>query len=131
MRTINHFIGGRSVTGGDRMAPVYNPSIGKVQAEVTLGDADLLAQAVEDARAAQPAWAALNPQRRARVMFRLKELIERDMDELAHLLSTEHGKVSADSRGDIQRGLDVVEFACGIPHLLKGEYSEGAGPGIE
>jgi malonate-semialdehyde dehydrogenase (acetylating) / methylmalonate-semialdehyde dehydrogenase len=131
MRTINHFIGGRSVTGGDRMAPVYNPSIGKVQAEVTLGDADLLAQAVEDARAAQPAWAALNPQRRARVMFRLKELIERDMDELAHLLSTEHGKVSADSRGDIQRGLDVVEFACGIPHLLKGEYSEGAGPGID
>ncbi|MBB6427164.1 CoA-acylating methylmalonate-semialdehyde dehydrogenase [Sphingopyxis sp. JAI128] len=131
MRTINHFIGGRSVTGGDRIVPVYDPSVGQIQAEVALGRADLLARAVDDARAAQPAWAALNPQRRARVMFRLKELIERDMDELAHLLSREHGKVVADSRGDIQRGLDVVEFACGIPHLLKGEYSEGAGPGID
>src|SRR5690606_29070982 len=72
-----------------------------------------------------------NPQRRARVMFRFKELIERNMDELARLLSSEHGKVVADSMGDIQRGLDVVEFACGIPHLLKGEYTEGAGPGID
>ncbi|MBJ7499746.1 MAG: CoA-acylating methylmalonate-semialdehyde dehydrogenase [Sphingopyxis sp.] len=131
MRIIDHFIGGRSVTAGDRTAPVYDPSIGEVQAEVPLGGADLLARAVDDARAAQPAWGALNPQRRARVMFRLKELIERDMDELAQMLSLEHGKVLADSRGDIQRGLDVVEFACGIPHLLKGEYSEGAGPGID
>src|SRR5687768_14457327 len=110
MRTIHHFIGGQSVAGGARTVPVYNPSIGNVQAEVPLGGAELLARAVDDARAAQPAWAALNPQRRARVMFRLKELIERDMDELAHLLSGEHGKVVADSRGDIQRGLDVVEF---------------------
>jgi len=131
MRTIHHFIHGEAQPGGDRKAPVHNPSIGKVQAMVPLGGADLLARAVADAKAAQPAWAAVNPQRRARILFKLKALIERDMDELAHLLSSEHGKVIADSRGDIQRGLDVIEFACGIPHLLKGEYTEGAGPGID
>ncbi|MEO9131610.1 MAG: CoA-acylating methylmalonate-semialdehyde dehydrogenase, partial [Sphingomonas sp.] len=91
----------------------------------------LLDAAVASAKAAQPAWAATNPQRRARVMFRFKELIEQHMDELAELLSREHGKVIADSRGDIQRGLEVVEFVCGVPHLLKGDYSEGAGPGID
>src|SRR6202012_4286045 len=72
-----------------------------------------------------------NPQRRARVMFRFKELVERDMDKLAHLLSDEHGKVIADSKGDIQRGLEGIEFAWGIQHLQKGEYTEGAGPGID
>ena len=81
--------------------------------------------------AAQPAWAAVNPQRRARVMFAFKRLVEARMDELAALLSSEHGKTIPDSKGDIQRGLEVVEFACGIPHLLKGEYTEGAGPGID
>lgn len=91
----------------------------------------MLAQAVSAAQAAQPAWAATNPQRRARVMFRFKALIERHIDELAEMLSAEHGKVIADSRGDIQRGLEVVEFCCGIPHALKGEYSQGAGPGID
>src|SRR5690606_7671434 len=121
MRTIHHFIHGEALPGGDRMAPVHNPSIGKIEAMVPLGGADVLARAVADAKAAQPAWAAVNPQRRARVLFKLKALIERDMDELAYLLSSEHGKVIADSRGDIQRGLDVIEFACGIPHLLKGE----------
>ena len=83
------------------------------------------------ALAAQPDWAATNPQRRARVMFRFKELLEANMDELAELLSSEHGKVVADSKGDIQRGLEVIEFACGIPHLLKGEYTQDAGPGID
>ena len=87
--------------------------------------------AVQAALAAQPAWAATNPQRRARVMFEFKRLVEARMDELAQLLSSEHGKVVADSRGDIQRGLEVIEFACGIPHVLKGEYTEGAGPGID
>jgi malonate-semialdehyde dehydrogenase (acetylating)/methylmalonate-semialdehyde dehydrogenase len=86
---------------------------------------------VAAARAAQPGWAALNPQRRARVLFEFKRLVEAHMDELAGLLSSEHGKVVADSRGDIQRGLEVVEFACGIPHAMKGEYTEGAGPGID
>jgi malonate-semialdehyde dehydrogenase (acetylating)/methylmalonate-semialdehyde dehydrogenase len=74
---------------------------------------------------------ATNPQRRARVMFNFKALVEKHMDELAHMLSAEHGKVIADSKGDIQRGLEVVEFCCGIPHVLKGEYTQGAGPGID
>jgi len=86
---------------------------------------------VQAALAAQPGWAATNPQRRARVMFDFKRLIEENMDDLAHMLSAEHGKVIADSKGDIQRGLEVVEFACGLPHLLKGEYTQGAGPGID
>ncbi len=132
MRMITHFIDGSARRGSvGRSAEVFDPNTGLVQAEVTLGDASDLDRAVRAARAAQPAWAATNPQRRARVMFRFKELIEAKMDELAHLLSSEHGKVIADSKGDIQRGLEVVEFCCGIPHLLKGEYTEGAGPGID
>src|SRR5262249_3249818 len=90
-----------------------------------------LRNAVETAAKAFPQWAAVNPQRRARVMFNFKALIEKEMDSLARLLSSEHGKVVPDSKGDIQRGLDVIEFACGIPHLLKGEFTEGAGPGID
>jgi malonate-semialdehyde dehydrogenase (acetylating) / methylmalonate-semialdehyde dehydrogenase len=132
MRDITHFIAGAKVAQpGARTSDVFDPSTGEVQAQVALGDAAMLERVVTSARAAQPAWAATNPQRRARVMFRFKELIERHIDELAELLSREHGKVIADSKGDIQRGLEVVEFACGIPHLLKGEYSEGAGPGID
>jgi malonate-semialdehyde dehydrogenase (acetylating) / methylmalonate-semialdehyde dehydrogenase len=132
MRTITHFIDGGSLQpAGARMGDVFDPNIGKVQAQVTLGDAALLDRAVASARAAQPAWAAMNPQRRARVMFRFKALIEQELEPLARLLASEHGKVVADAKGDIQRGLDVVEFACGIPHLLKGEHTEGAGPGID
>jgi malonate-semialdehyde dehydrogenase (acetylating)/methylmalonate-semialdehyde dehydrogenase len=132
MRTITHFIAGRSaVQISGRISDVFDPSTGQVQAKLQLGDAEVLHKAVSDARLAQPAWAAMNPQRRARVMFRFKERIEQHMEELAELLSREHGKVVADSRGDIQRGLDVVEFACGIPHLMKGEYTEGAGPDID
>ncbi|MET0180556.1 MAG: CoA-acylating methylmalonate-semialdehyde dehydrogenase, partial [Novosphingobium sp.] len=91
----------------------------------------VLERAVARAQAAQPGWAKVNPQRRARVMFNFKELIEQNMDELARLLASEHGKVVSDAKGDIQRGLEVVEFCCGIPHLLKGEYTQGAGPGID
>ena len=132
MRTVTHFIGGKPAPlTGARTGDIYDPSTGQVQAKVELADAAHLDTAVANAKAAQPAWAATNPQRRARVMFRFKELIEQNMDELARLLSLEHGKVIADSKGDIQRGLEVVEFACGIPHLLKGEYTEGAGPGID
>ena len=132
MRDIPHFIGGKPFhqTGGD-FGDVFDPSIGEVQARVGLAGAALVDEAVTAALAAQPAWAAQNPQRRARVMFEFKRLVEAHMDELAHLLSSEHGKVVADSRGDIQRGLEVVEFACGIPHAMKGEYTEGAGPGID
>ncbi|WP_260483548.1 CoA-acylating methylmalonate-semialdehyde dehydrogenase [Sphingomicrobium flavum] len=131
MRSIDHFINGSHVGGSTRTHQVWNPSEGKQQAEVGLGDADLLARAVDAAKAAQPAWAATNPQKRARVFFKFKELVEAHMDELAELLSSEHGKVLADSAGDVQRGLDVIEFCCGIPHLLKGEYTQGAGPGID
>ena len=132
MRSITHFIGGASAPlAGAPLGDVFDPATGAVQAQVELGTPAHLDRAVNDALAAQPAWAATNPQRRARVMFRLKELIEGNMDELAHLLASEHGKVIADAKGDIQRGLEVVEFACGVPHLLKGDYSEGAGPGID
>src|SRR6202035_3396410 len=85
--------------------------------------------AIAVAEAAQPGWAATNPQRRARVLMKFLELAQKEFDELARLLSSEHGKTFADAKGDVQRGLEVVEFACGIPHLLKGEYTEGAGPG--
>ena len=108
-----------------------NPSTGEVQARVALGDAALLDRAVQAAQAVQPAWAMTNPQKRARVMFAYKQLIEANREELAHMLSSEHGKVIDDALGDIQRGLEVIEYACGIPHVQKGEYSIGAGPGID
>jgi malonate-semialdehyde dehydrogenase (acetylating)/methylmalonate-semialdehyde dehydrogenase len=132
MRQIDHFIAGSTGReAGGRTGEVFDPNSGAVQARVALGGKAELDRAVATAKAAQPAWAVTNPQRRARVMFRFKELVEANMDELARLLSSEHGKVIADSKGDIQRGLDVIEFACGIPHAMKGEYTEGAGPGID
>ena len=132
VREITHFIGGAATAGtGTRRSDVFDPNSGAVQAQVTLGSPADLDTAMQKALAAQGAWAATNPQRRARVMFAFKALVEKHMDELAHLLSSEHGKVIADSKGDIQRGLEVIEFACGIPHVLKGEYTQGAGPGID
>jgi len=131
MRFIDHYIAGGAGGAPSRKGEVLDPNNGGVQAEVALGSAETLDRAVAAAQAAQPAWAATNPQRRARVMFEFKRLVEANMDELAHLLSSEHGKVIADSKGDIQRGLEVVEFACGIPQVLKGEYTQGAGPGID
>ncbi|MFZ3008089.1 MAG: CoA-acylating methylmalonate-semialdehyde dehydrogenase [Phenylobacterium sp.] len=132
MREITHFIDGVSVAGtSGRYGEVFNPNTGEVQARVALATPGELDAAVQAALRAQPAWAAVNPQRRARVMFEFKRLVEARMQELAELLSSEHGKVVADSKGDIQRGLEVIEFACGIPHALKGEYTEGAGPGID
>ena len=131
-REIGHYIGGREVKGASgRYGDVFNPNTGEVQARVALASADEVREAVRVAEAAQPGWAAMNPQRRARVMMRFVELVNREMDSLARLLSSEHGKTLADSKGDIQRGVEVVEFACGIPHLLKGEFSESAGPGID
>jgi malonate-semialdehyde dehydrogenase (acetylating) / methylmalonate-semialdehyde dehydrogenase len=132
VRNIPHFVNGAAVTGGSgRFGDVYDPNIGEVQAKVAFATDAEVDTAVKAAAAAHPGWAATNPQRRARVMFEFKRLVEARMDELAQLLSSEHGKVIADSRGDIQRGLEVIEFACGIPHALKGEYTEGAGPGID
>jgi len=132
MREVKHFIAGKSTIGhSKRESEIFDPNTGQVQASLCLGGADDIVAAVEAAKKVQPEWAATNPQRRARVMFKFKELLEANMDELATLLSSEHGKVIADSKGDVQRGLEVIEFACGIPHLLKGEYTEGAGPGID
>jgi malonate-semialdehyde dehydrogenase (acetylating)/methylmalonate-semialdehyde dehydrogenase len=132
MRDILHFVNGQSATGrSGRSGDVYDPNTGEVQARVALADSGDLDAAVQAAVKAQVGWAATNPQRRARVMFEFKRLVEARMDELAALLSSEHGKVVADSRGDVQRGLEVIEFACGIPHAMKGEYTEGAGPGID
>jgi malonate-semialdehyde dehydrogenase (acetylating)/methylmalonate-semialdehyde dehydrogenase len=131
LRQIDHFIGGTSVAAGERSGEVFNPSAGEVQANVRLGTAADLQKAVDAANAALPGWAATNPQRRARVMFNFKALVEKNMEELAATLASEHGKVIADAKGDIQRGLEVIEFACGIPHALKGEYTQGAGPGID
>jgi malonate-semialdehyde dehydrogenase (acetylating)/methylmalonate-semialdehyde dehydrogenase len=132
MRTVGHFIGGKTVQGtSGRYADVMAPHTGEVQARVALASAADVDAAIQNAKAAQPAWAAQNPQKRARVMMRFLELIAKEMRPLAELLSSEHGKTVADSLGDIQRGLEVVEFAAGAPHLLKGEFTDGAGPGID
>src|SRR6187401_1624110 len=132
MRSVGHFIGGKEVKGtSGRTADVFEPMTGDVQAKVALASKAEVRAAVENARAAQPEWAATNPQRRARVMMKFVELVQRDYDKLAELLAREHGKTVPDAKGDIQRGLEVAEFACGIPHLLKGEFTEGAGPSID
>ncbi len=132
MRQVDHFIDGRRVQGtSGRFGDIFDPNTGEVQAQVQFATQAEVDTAVQSALKAQPDWAAANPQRRARVMFEFKRLVEAHMDELASLLSSEHGKVVADSKGDIQRGLEVIEFTCGIPHVLKGEYTEGAGPGID
>ena len=131
-RDLSHFIGGRHVAGtSGRFADVFDPNTGTVQSRVPLASRAEMAQAVDVAAAAQIGWAATNPQRRARVLMRFVELVNQSMDALARLLSSEHGKTIPDSRGDIQRGLEVAEFAIGIPHLLKGEYSDSAGTGID
>ncbi|EFV14818.1 CoA-acylating methylmalonate-semialdehyde dehydrogenase [Segniliparus rugosus] len=131
-RTIGHFIDGKPVTGssGD-FGKVYDPNTGEVQALVALADQAETEAAVASALAAQPGWAAWNPQRRARVLLKFLQLVEPERDELARLLSSEHGKTLADAHGDIQRGLEVVEFAAGVPHLLKGEFTGSAGTGID
>ncbi|MBE9374542.1 CoA-acylating methylmalonate-semialdehyde dehydrogenase [Saccharopolyspora sp. HNM0983] len=129
---LEHFIAGERVAGrSGNSGDVFDPNTGAVQARVPLASAAEVAAAVDDAAAAQPDWAARNPQQRARVLMRFVQLIEREMDDLARLLSAEHGKTIPDAKGDIQRGLEVVEFATGIPHLLKGEYSDSVGTGID
>ncbi|NUP60299.1 MAG: CoA-acylating methylmalonate-semialdehyde dehydrogenase [Pseudarthrobacter sp.] len=132
MRELSHYVGGHHVPGrSGRFADVFDPCTGRVQARVPLAGGDEVGDAVAAAGKAQPEWAAMNPQRRARVLLRFVDLVNRNMDELARLLSSEHGKTLADSRGDIQRGVEVVEFSAAAPHLLKGEFSSDAGPGID
>ncbi|MGQ0484001.1 MAG: CoA-acylating methylmalonate-semialdehyde dehydrogenase [Hyphomicrobiales bacterium] len=132
VKEIGHFIGGKHVKGtSGRFADIFNPNTGEVSARVALASRVELGAAVENAREAQPAWAAKNPQVRARVMMKFLELAHTHREELAMLMSMEHGKTIPDALGDLQRGLEVAEFAVGIPHLLKGEFTDGAGPGID
>ncbi|MEM9551082.1 MAG: CoA-acylating methylmalonate-semialdehyde dehydrogenase [Pseudomonadota bacterium] len=132
MNDLTHYIDGAYAPGtSGRFADVMNPATGEVQARVPLADTDEVDRAVAVAAKAQLAWGAVNPQRRARVMMKFVDLLNRDMDKLAEALSREHGKTLPDAKGDVQRGLEVVEFCIGIPHLLKGEYTDSAGPGID
>ncbi|WJR68038.1 CoA-acylating methylmalonate-semialdehyde dehydrogenase [Neorhizobium sp. CSC1952] len=132
MREIGHFIGGKRVAGtSGRTSNVFNPATGEVQAKLSLASVSEIRAAVENAKEAQPKWAATNPQRRARVFMKFVDLLNQNMDELATLLSSEHGKTVEDSKGDLIRGLEVCEFVIGIPHLSKGEFTEGAGPAID
>ena len=132
MQELTHYINGAHVKGtSGRFADVYNPATGEVQAKVPLANGAELDQAVAHAAAAQPAWAAVNPQRRARVLMKFVDLLNRDMDKLAEALSREHGKTLPDAKGDVIRGLEVVEYCIGAPQLLKGEFTDSAGPGID
>ncbi|TNC50794.1 CoA-acylating methylmalonate-semialdehyde dehydrogenase [Rubellimicrobium rubrum] len=132
MQELTHYIDGERVKGtSGRFAEVFNPATGEVQARVPLASVEEMDRAVQVAAAAQPSWAAVNPQRRARVFMKMVALLNRDMDKLSEALSREHGKTLPDAAGDIQRGLEVVEFCIGAPHLLKGEFTDGAGPGID
>jgi malonate-semialdehyde dehydrogenase (acetylating)/methylmalonate-semialdehyde dehydrogenase len=130
--TIEHWIGG-STTGGrsSRRAPVYNPATGAQQAEVLLAEPDDVDAAVAAARAALPDWADSSLSKRTKIMFAFRELLNQHITQLAEIISDEHGKVLSDAAGEVQRGLEVVEFACGIPHLLKGEYSDQASTGVD
>jgi malonate-semialdehyde dehydrogenase (acetylating)/methylmalonate-semialdehyde dehydrogenase len=129
---LHHFIGGKTVSGtSGRFGDVFDPNTGAVQARVPLASKAEVTDAISDAAAAQKDWARWNPQRRARVMMRFVDLVRAEEESLARLLSSEHGKTIADAKGDIQRGLEVVEFAIGIPHQLKGEFSDSAGTGID
>ena len=132
MRQIGHFIDGELVPGtSGRTKDIFNPNTGEVQAKVNMATPAELDAAVASAAKAQATWMKTNPQKRSRIMFAYKQKVEAHMDELAALLSSEHGKVLADSRGDVIRGIDVIEFACGIPHGQKGEHTYGAGPEID
>ena len=129
--TISHWINGCTIAGGDRFGDVFNPATGEVQAQVALADPATINAAVDAAKAAFPAWADTPPLRRARVMFKFRELLEDNLKAFAALVTAEHGKVLSDAEGSIIRGLEVVEFAAGIPHLLKGEFTEQVGPDID
>ena len=131
-RELSHYIGGKTVAGGSgRFSDVFNPATGEVTARVPLAGEDEIVRAVAAAATAFPKWAATPPVARARVMFRFKELLERNRDKLSALIGSEHGKVLSDASGELTRGIEVVEFACGIPQLLKGEFTENVGTNVD
>ena len=132
MKELTHYINGQRVSGrSGRFGDVFNPATGEVQARVPLASKDEFDAAVEIAAKVQPEWGAVNPQRRARVMMKFVDLLHRDMDKLAEVLSSEHGKTFPDAKGDVQRGLEVAEYCIGAPQMLKGEFTDSAGPGID
>jgi malonate-semialdehyde dehydrogenase (acetylating) / methylmalonate-semialdehyde dehydrogenase len=132
VRTIGHWIdGGPVATEGARTAPVWNPATGEQQAEVLLASSDEVRSAVRAAAAAFEEWSQASLSRRSKVLFAFRELVNANADRLAEMITDEHGKVLSDARGEVQRGLEVVEFACGIPHLLKGEYSDQVSTGVD
>ncbi|MDC3055407.1 CoA-acylating methylmalonate-semialdehyde dehydrogenase [Paracoccaceae bacterium] len=132
MKELTHYINGQRVSGrSGRFGDVFNPATGEVQARVPLASREELDEAVEIAAKVQPEWGAVNPQRRARVMMKFVDLLHRDMDKLAEVLSSEHGKTFPDAKGDVQRGLEVAEYCIGAPQMLKGEFTDSAGPGID
>ncbi|MBO1075182.1 CoA-acylating methylmalonate-semialdehyde dehydrogenase [Roseomonas marmotae] len=128
---VPNVIAGRAPGTAPKLTDVFNPATGERAGQVATATAEEIEAAVQAAARAFPEWAATSPHVRARVMFRLRDLIERDMDRLAAIITAEHGKVFSDAKGELQRGLEVVEFACGIPQLLKGEFSEAVGRGID
>lgn len=131
-RELTHYVGGAHVNGASgRFSDVYNPSTGSVQAKLPLATSQEVREAIAVAQAAQVAWGATNPQRRARILNKFVGLVYENMDELAALLTSEHGKTFPDSKGDIQRGLEVIEFCVAAPHMLKGEFSDSAGADID
>ena len=132
METIQNFVNGQIIESrSERFAPVYNPATGEQTRQVVLSSASEVEQIVAVADAAFPAWSKTSPLKRARIMFRFKTLLEQNMDELARIISNEHGKIYSDAIGEVTRGLEVVEFACGIPHLQKGEHSANVGTGVD
>ena len=131
MNTVLHLIDGQLVPGGSRSAPVYNPATGAVIREVALADRATVQRAIESAQEAFPAWRNTPPLKRARVMSRLKELLEQNAEKICALITEEHGKVLADAMGELQRGIENVEYASWAPELLKGEHSRNVGPGID
>jgi malonate-semialdehyde dehydrogenase (acetylating)/methylmalonate-semialdehyde dehydrogenase len=130
-KLVGHWIGGRAVASSGPRSPVYNPSLGRAVREVSLGTVAEVDQAVQAAHAAHRGWSRLPALRRARVLFRFKELLEQHAKQIARVLSEEHGKTLADAEGEVTRGLEVVEFVCGAPHLLKGEFSDSVGTGVD
>jgi malonate-semialdehyde dehydrogenase (acetylating) / methylmalonate-semialdehyde dehydrogenase len=129
---VGHFIDGqRVVPANARSQPIYNPALGKVARQLVLADAALVDQAVTAAQAAFPAWTDTPPIRRARVMFKFLELVNKHRDTIAAMITAEHGKVFTDAQGEVTRGIDIIEFACGIPQLLKGDYTDQVSTGID
>lgn len=131
MNTIGHIINGNEVTEGTRQQPVYNPATGEAEKQVLLASQETVEQAIASAQEAYPAWRNTPPIKRARVMFKFKELLEANAEKICQLIGEEHGKIPHDAMGELQRGIENVEYACGIPELLKGEHSRNVGPGID